>query len=293
LAGVLEAQSRRRAAPGAFWRRAFRTNPARAATAAVAVALAAMFLPLQHRPKFEAEIEPQLRRYVAVPFDAVLRECRVQPGDVVHRGQVLATLEGRELRWRRDALQADYDRAVKRRDAAQATRAFAKLQLARLEIERLRVELELIDHQLSQLQLTSPVDGMILSGDLTRTEGAPLDKGQTLLEVAPVAELIVEVAIPDARINWVRPDARAELRLDATGQRCWSTRISRIHPRSELRDEQNVFIAECALPAEPSPSGAGPLRPGMKGRVRVDCGARPLGWILFHRPLESLRSLWW
>jgi len=66
--------------------------------------------------------------------------------------------------------------------------------------------------------------------------------------------------------------------------------IMKIHPRSETRDAKNVFIAEIEFPNEDER-----LRPGMKGSVRIDGEERSLGWSLFHKPMNYVRSrfTWW
>ena len=57
----------------------------------------------------------------------------------------------------------------------------------------------------------------------------------------------------------------------------------RIHPRAELRDDENVFVAEVQLA-----NADGSLRPGMRGTARVESERRPLGWILLRRPVGAL-----
>ena len=58
----------------------------------------------------------------------------------------------------------------------------------------------------------------------------------------------------------------------------------RIHPRSEVVDDESVFIAELKLD---NPDGS--LRPGMNGQARVESERRSLGWVLFHKPWMSCR----
>ena len=64
----------------------------------------------------------------------------------------------------------------------------------------------------------------------------------------------------------------------------WSGQIVTLHPRAELREHQSVFVAQIRLE---NPDGV--LRPGMKGQAKIYGRAYPLGWNLFHRPLEWLR----
>ncbi|MCZ6773228.1 MAG: hypothetical protein O7G83_14790, partial [Proteobacteria bacterium] len=57
-------------------------------------------------------------------------------------------------------------------------------------------------------------------------------------------------------------------------------------PRSEIREHENVFIAEVKLDNSDLQ-----LRPGMKGRAKIIGRRHLLAWNLFHKPCESL-LLW-
>ncbi|KAA5538544.1 efflux RND transporter periplasmic adaptor subunit [Roseiconus nitratireducens] len=278
---------------GAHRMRAVREGVRSKATIFVALTVAclmiAMATPVPYRVECQAQIEPRVRRLVAAPFDATLEECHVAPGDLVAQGDLLASLDGRELRWERASVQADFDKATKKRDSAQASRDYAGQRIAQLEIERLQLQLDLLDRRIGQIEIRSPMDGIVVAGDLQRVQGAPLSTGENLFEIAPLDEMTIETEIPDEKLAFLRSGQLIRLRLDAYPDRQWQTTIDSINPRSEIRDDQNVFIAESLLANDQSS-----FRPGMKGQVKVDVGKRRLGWILFHRPWSSLsRWFWW
>lgn len=259
------------------------------ALAVAVVLLAAMAIPLPYKVGCDCQIEPVIRRFVAAPFEGTLEKSLVKPGDVVRQGDVLARMDGREIRWERASVEADRDQAIKRRDAAQATHKYAEAQIAKLEMERLDLQLQLLDHRAQNLEIRSPVDGVVASGDLDRAEGAPLTIGQSLFEIAPLEKMIVEVAVEDDEISNVKVGQAVEVRLDAFPSETYEAVVSKVHPRSEIRDEQNVFIAEVKLD-----NAAGILQPGMKGRAKVVTPDRPLGWIIFHKPWEfATKKLSW
>ena len=92
----------------------------------------------------------------------------VEPGDFMHQGDVLARMDPRELHWKRASLIADQNQAIKRRDSAQASREYTTQQLSRLEAERLGLEVELLDHRINNLEMKSPVDGVVVSAGTHR-----------------------------------------------------------------------------------------------------------------------------
>ena len=269
--------------------RSLRCTTGKVALAGAAVVAAAMFIPVQHKIHCDCTLEPVTRRYVAAPFESSLEKAMVKPGDLVKEGELLAQLDGREIRWKRAGVEADRQQAVKRRDTAQATHSYADQQIARLEIQRLELELQLLDHRAQNLEIRSPLAGIVTSGDLERAEGAPLTIGQTLFEIAPLQTMVVEVAIADDEVAHVTAGLPIEIRLDAYPARHWEAVAGKIQPRSEIRDSHNVFIAEVPLD-----NTDGNLRPGMRGRARIAAGRQPLAWILFHKPWEyAVKRLSW
>jgi hypothetical protein len=72
------------------------------------------------------------------------------------------------------------------------------------------------------------------------------------------------VAIDDDEIANVTSCQEVAIRFDAYPGEAFQGRLARIHPRSEIRDAQNVFIGEVAL----ENTGV-TLRPGMKGVARI------------------------
>ena len=110
----------------------------------------------------------------------------------------------------------------------------------------------------------------------------PLEIGQTLFEIAPLDKMVVEIGIAEDDFSYIRPGMPATIRLDAFPLRRLHASIARVHPRAELRDNTNVFIAEVQLERP----GVG-LRPGMRGTARVEADRYPLGWNLFRRPLTA------
>ena len=250
------------------------------------VAAMAMVAPVPYSVKCDCELKPVVRRFVAAPFEGALEKAFVEVGDQVQADQLLARMDGKEVRWEQAGNVAEYERAAKERDAHLADQKFGEAQLAKLQMERLALTTKLLDHRNEHLEIRSPIDGVVVSGELKRAEGVRLSMGQTLFEVAPLDQMIIEVEIPEAELAHVTSGAAATIRLEAfPGQQLDGT-LKRICPRAELRRKQQVFVAEIALPND-----AGQFRPGMRGRVSIPAGQAMLGWRLFHRAWQKL-LLW-
>ena len=251
--------------------------------ASVAVLAGLLALPVPFKPKCDFTVEPVKRRYVAAPFDGTLESTFVEPGDMVQTGQVLASLDERELRWELAGLEAEYVAAKKRRDTARAKQEAAQSQLAVLEMQKIQTKIQTLRHRTENLQIQCPIDGVLVSGDLRRTEGAPVSIGQTLFEVAPLERMIAEIEVRQDDVAFVREGMPVNLRFEAFPHEDWSGKITTLHPRAELRQAQTVFIAEVELD-----NAKGQLRPGMNGRAKITSQQRSIGWILFRRPANAL-----
>lgn len=268
-----------------FTRKA-RLSWAIAAAVAVVLAVVGLTLPATYYVSSDCILQPQTRRFVAAPFDGQLDKCLVKPGDLVDADQVLAHMDGRSLRVELAGLEAEYQRASKERDVNMAAGKVAQSQMALLECERLDNKRQLLARRMEHLDLRTPLAGVILSGDLQRSEGAPVSVGQALFEVAPLEQMICEIAVSEEETRHAQPGQDVTIRLAAFPGVTWTGRLERIHPRSEIRDQKNVFVAEVALEND-----ARLLRPGMKGQAWIATSPRSRGWIWFHKPLEKAARL--
>ena len=253
-------------------------------TLSVVLLAAGLCVPLPYAVRGGCEVHPVTLRYVAAPFDARLLHAEVEPGDEVQAGQVLARLDGEEIRWELSGATAEVDRAAKERDGHLADKEINAAQVSRLEMARMTAKATVLRQRSEQLEIRSPVAGVVISGDLRKAEGAPLSTGQTLFEIAPLEEMVLEIGIPEEDIGHVVIGQSVEAVLHALPDRTWTGSIERIHPRSELVDQDYVFVAEVKFANE-----HGLLRPGMKGRAKVQTAAHPLGWNLFHKAVDQVR----
>src|SRR6056297_505425 len=205
-------------------------------------------------------------------------------GEKVYQGQVLATMDGSEIRTELAVLRTKLGQAEQRQLAALSTGDHSKAELERLETTHLQRQIELFENRQSHLEIRSPINGVVVAGDLERSEGAPLSAGDNLFEIASLDRLIAEVAIPEQQVSCIEDTMEVTVRLDAMPGQPERTTLQRIHLRSEIRDNANVFIAEAEL-ANPHAL----LRPGMSGTASIHAGYRALGWILFHQPYNAVR----
>lgn len=280
----------------AFWSRPVRSLPTIAVRAIrrgkLSITLTGLALlvlavwPVHYRVSATSVVETTQQRIISAPFEATLLESKVRPGDAVSAGEVLFTLDGRPLRLERESIQAEIQQAEKEHNVALATGRIAEAQQAALRKQRLNRQDDLLADRLSKLEVVSPIDGVIVNGDLQRFEGSSLDRGQTLIEVAPMNQMVLEIEIPEHEVGFVEAGASSKVKLSAIGGQSMEVILESVYPRSELRNDQNVFIARAELDNTDRT-----LRPGMRGEATVYGPLRPWIWSWGRGAFE--KALWW
>jgi biotin carboxyl carrier protein len=243
-----------------------------------------MLLPVPYKISAELELQPVQHRFIAVPFDGPLESSHVRPGDIVSKGDLLATINPREVEYELASIRAELNRAVQEKKGLMAEHDFAASKIAALESDRLRLQTDLLQYRRDNLEIRSPLSGVVVSGDLKQSEGMPMSRGETLLEIAPLGEMVVEIAVPESDIVHAREGMQVDFYVHALPSRALGGTISRVHPRAELRNHENVYIAEVRISDVENT-----LRPGMRGRAKIISDRHPLGWNLFHKAYFALR----
>ena len=258
--------------------------------AAIAGLFWLMFLPITYRVRCSCVTEPVTRRFAVAPFDGQIEIGHAEAGDSVVAGQTLAEMDGRTIRWKLSSVTAERKQSLISREGELSERNVPKTMLAELEYDRLVSEEAILKHKREHLQIKSPIDGVVLSGSLERSQAASIETGQVLFEIGPLKPMRIEMAIPDNEIAQVKIGFPVEVWINGQENEPIEGTIKKIHPRSATRDAKNAFIAEIEFPNDDER-----LRPGMEGSVRIDCEQRSLGWSLFHKPVNYVRSrlTWW
>ena len=255
------------------------------ASAVTALLGAVMLVPVPYRIRCQCTSEAVFRRFVAAPFDGVIQSGHVRAGDIVKRSELLAEMNGREIRQELAGAVFEKHRADKQRDLYLAKADVAQSLLADLESKRLQATTDLLEHRQANLNILSPIDGVVLNGDLDQAEDMPVQVGQTLFEIGPLDPIKIELAIPADEISNVRRDMPVKIWLSGLGSRPIGGKIGNIFPDAEVQENANVYIAEVILQNQ-----SHLLRPGMSGKASITADAHSLGWNLFHKPWEFVVS---
>ncbi|NJO17213.1 MAG: HlyD family efflux transporter periplasmic adaptor subunit [Thioploca sp.] len=194
-----------------------------------------------------------------------------------------ADLQLEQAKWhnQREQYQTQYRHAL-----AQGSRAEAralKAQLAQAEDQ-----LALVHKQLDRATGYAPFEGIIVSGDLSQSLGAPIERGDVLFEVAPLENYRVVLQVDEMDIAAIQEQQPGNLVLTSFTTQSFPFVITKITPISETKEAHNYFRVEAHLVQTTTL-----LRPGMKGLGKIEVGERYLFWIWTRHLMNWLRLWLW
>ena len=274
---------------GRFLRTPLLAVKAFAVAAALCGLVSLALFPVPYRIAATCRTEPVLRRYVVAPYEGLVSESHAEVGDLVAADELLAELDGRDLRWKASGLTADAAIAAKERDVALARRDIPEAQQAELRRLQIVAETESLERKLDQLRIVAPIDGVVLDASIEPHSSLPVSLGDPLYEVGAIAPLRIETEIPADLWDEVAVGQSVALQMDGCPGETFTATITRLRPEIEARDARPVLVADAELPNDDRR-----LMPGMTGSARVVAGQRPLIWTLTHRAVDRARAwLWW
>lgn len=251
---------------------------------------AALFLlvPVTYHVGAPARIEGAVQRIIAAPVDGFLGQAHVRPGDAVRAGDILVELLNQDLlleqrKWESELAQHEnsYSSALTRADRVQFVNNQAKANQA-------RAQLDLVQLQLDRSRIASPMDGVVIKGDLSQSLGAPVKQGEELLMLAPANAFRLVIEVDERDIRAVHPGQQGYLALSALPVDTLGFTVGRVIPVAVTVEGRNVFLVEGNLE-----SGETLLRPGLQGVAKIKAGERSLAWIMSHRIINWLRIALW
>ncbi len=286
-----------------------------AASAAMAIVAALVFVPCDFEVEAPATLVPLVERDVFATASGIVTEVLVGHGEEVQAGEVLAVLDDPQLALDTQRLQGEMETVRNRLEAIAVARTDRKVQadtdrerlplsaeaqqlgkkLASLERQR-----EILAARRAALTLRSPIAGRVLTLDVQNLlRMRPVERGQMLLKVADVDAgwwLLAEVA--QDRIGHVVAEQQSSevslpVRFRFAGE---ESKISTGHVESisatAVLDLDALNEAAPALPVRVAvdESSLPTARPGMTAKVRIYCGRRSLGYVWLHDVWETIYS---
>jgi RND family efflux transporter MFP subunit len=235
-----------------------------------------------------AAVEGDLRRVLIVPFDGYIASAMHRAGDVVKKGDVLASLDDRDLKLESFRLSSQADQYKKQYQEALAMRDRSGADITMSQIKQAEAEIKLLADRLSRTQITAPFDGLVVSGDLTQSLGSAVKLGQMLFEISPLEIYRVMLEVNEEEISYIKRGQKGKLMLTSLPGDAFELEVNQITPITLAREGRSYFRVEASLNKT-----SAKFRPGMEGVARLNVGERNLFWIWTHKFSNWIRLKLW
>ena len=240
------------------------------------------------RVNADAVIEASVRRAVVSSFPSFLTEVERRAGDLVQKGDVLARLDIEDLKLERIRLVGEQDKLSREYRATLAQRDRSQVRVLAAQRSQTQAQIDLVDSQISRAELVAPVDGVVISGDLSQALGSPVERGELLFEVASLEDYRLVLYLDETDVGWISANSAGNLRLRSLADQTYPFRVTGVTPVSESKLGTNRFRVEAQLTELPES-----FRPGMEGVAKVDVEPRSLAWIWTHSFVQWVKLQAW
>ncbi len=237
-------------------------------------------------------VKPQVGAIVKIGSIAtgIISGMKVKVGDKVTKGQLIATVDDRELQAKRRKAAADLEvlraelayaeknlgrqRTLNTKDASardNLDKVLSNVEILRHKIESLEMEIQTLDVKLSYTKIRSPINGVV--GHVAAQEGEAILAGLevvNLITVLDPTKLDMRIFLDEADVGKVKSGMGVVFRVDSYPDVRFSGRINHINPFPEIRNNIVYYHASVLLDSKLSQR----LRPEMTTKCDIILGGK-------------------
>lgn len=280
-------------------------------TVAVAALVIGLFLclwPSDFDLSGKGKLQPVVRRQIFSKLDGDVIAVPVKHGEMVKEGQLLVRMQNFELDGKITAMKGQRDSVSQQLRSVTTRLAETKLDptdRSRLLGDKMKLveeqksfgdQLKLLEHKKSQLTITSPVDGQVVTWDVhNMLIFRPVAQGNMLMTVEePQGDWELEVTMGEDRMGFIN-DALAKFDNVLTVKYITATNpgtthigtVKDVHRSAEVRGEEgNTVLLRVAI----DKSELTDLRSGAAVTAKVHCGRAPIGYVWLHDLISFVES---
>ncbi|NBS52458.1 MAG: HlyD family efflux transporter periplasmic adaptor subunit, partial [Spartobacteria bacterium] len=279
------------------------------------VVAALLFLPAPVTVKTACALEGGNRIRVTAATSGFIKKVSADDGQSVKAGEELAVLENPEL-------EAYLAKLRLQKETLNVQQSFALSRQMDKEIPSLRAQVSQVDTAIAKqaqdvaaLQMTAPQPGIVIGQKLREKVGSLLRQGELLCEILPEGRLQAVAVLKEDETSLVEVGQSVTFRLLSSPGKASSGQVLSVasSPSPELPHQSLSEYAGGTVPSVLTAKGGDPtpialptglvykaiialddpngiLRPGMSGLVKIQCGHKPLGAVLYLKFRNMLRS---
>lgn len=258
---------------------------------AAALLLVLLLWPVRQSVLAPAEVVAHQPAMVRAPIQGVVDKVEVQPNEIVKAGQLLLTLDARELESQLEtARQGLAIAAAELRQGQQQAlldaRSKAMLGVLQGKRDQAVADVEYLEQSLARSRIHAVRDGIVIFDDPNDWIGRPVALGERIMMLADPLEVALDVSLPVADAIALAPDAQVKFFLNIAPAAPLDARLVRMGYRSSpMPDGVMAYRVRAAFAQEETLP-----RIGLKGTAKLYGERTVLFLYLMRRPLSALRA---
>lgn len=237
----------------------------------------------------KSSLEGAIQQVIVAPYDGFIEKANVRAGGNVDAGEVMVQLADHDLKLEYRKLVSEREKIKKEYREALALRERAKVSILSAQIAQVNARIDLVEEKVERSIIKAPFNGIVVSGDLSQSLGAPVEKGEALFKLSPLGNYRVILNVEDEDISKLTVGEEGSLRLVGLPYDALDISISRIIPISTVANGGNYFRVEAKL----TDRNETKLKPGMQGIAKVNVGEENVLWVLSHTLVDRIRLWFW
>lgn len=258
------------------------------APAIFAIVIAAIaFIPVPDHAELPAKVVSAQQRDLIAPVSAVLNELAIEEGDLVAKGDLIASFDDGDLQLEASSERAHLAAALTKMQTARRERDAASQKDLELEVAQIEARIARIDAELAYYQVRSPISGIVVSNLAKDLVGARLPMGEDLARISSTDQLQLEAWVSEPDRVRARTGEEGAFSPDASPRDYVGVTIESISPAATVRDGYSVYRVVSGL------SDSKDLREGMAGVLAVDAGRKFVGHLVVQRVSDWLARVFW
>ena len=189
-----------------------------------------------YRVTADAVLEGEVQRAIVAPINGYIREAQTKAGDKVDQGDLLFSIDDRDLRLEFVKWSSQKEQIDRRYRDALAAKNRSEVNIFKAQLEQAEAQLELLKEQIARTQVTAPFNGILISGDLSQKLGSPVSRGEVLLNIAPLDSYRVVLHVDERNISDMAVGQTGQLVLTSLPEQQFPFEIERITPPDTQRE---------------------------------------------------------
>jgi multidrug resistance efflux pump len=253
--------------------------------------IALFFFPVRLSVTAPIEIVAKNPTTLTMPFDGIVEDIIVKPGDDVSSGDVVATMDQSAIRTEMEQA----EQALKMAQSALSRARFqslredekkSDLETLRADIEAKRIDYNFARQKFERSDITSPADGVAIFSDSSALKGKALPTGEPLMIIADPKQSELLIRVPAQSILPLEIGQSFEFFMNASPLKGYKADIISMGYQA-TPDADGLLSYKIRGSYDPNEG----QRIGWQGTAKLKSDWSFLGYALLRRPLIALRNL--